>query len=524
MPRSPLPAARLSHASALLAHVEPALRGARVLVIGDSQTTLAVDALGRGATLVRVLDPVSARAEESARLIEDSRVEVVALGERALRQGRYDCVVVENLGGIPRAHDLVPLIPNLLTPAGIAVVATASEEETSGFLGSASGKVGYDLFNQWVEENFESSFVLAATPFLGVAVIDLGAEGVVAPSLDNGFLHGAADRVDHYVAIAGSADAIARLRLATMSIVQFEAKRALSSDSEPTKPPAEDRESAEKLRSLTTRLSDVTAELEREKSRSNERAAEIERLRASGEGARRAEEELERVRAALDAAERRIADFEKYAERFESEKAEIFRARKLVEDEVVHLRERVPALEKKVAEQEDELYDLDDALADAEKSAEEAKKKLAELEVNLGEAHAKVAMLEATLAKRDESLAERDARLSSLERELVTRAATPTDDEDVARLEAALVERGRKVAELEATLEETAAFARTLQAEIAQMKARATSDESARLLRDLDELGRRLAEKEADLVAAEWTIGSLEKRLHVDRAPKASLS
>ncbi len=524
MHRSPLPSGRLSHASALLAHVESVVRGARVLVIGNSETTLAEDALARGATDVRVLDPVSARAEETARQPRDSRANVLALGERVLRQGRYDCILVENLGGIPRAHDLLPLLPNLLTPSGVAVIATASEDEPSGFLGVTSGKVGYDVFNQWIEENFESSLVLAETPFIGCALIDLGAEGAVAPSLDNGYLNGAADRVDYYIAIAGSADAVARLGLASMSIVQLEAKRALAVESPPSARVSDQREDLGKTRALEAKVAELSGELEREKRSAEERAAELARLRESSEGSKRSADEIARLQTSLADAERRIADFDKYAERFESEKVEIFRARKSVEEELVALRQRVPILEKKVAEQEDELYDLDDALAEAEKKLAEVEAKLAEAERNLATAQGRGNDAEKKLVDVEKKLADREARIRSLENELATRVAAPSDSEDVVRLETLLVERGRRVAELEATLEETASFARTLQAELAQTKARAASDESARLLRDLDELGRRLAEKEADLVAAEWTIGSLEKRLHGDRSPKASLS
>lgn len=537
MPRSPLPSLRLSHASALLAHVESALRGARVLLIGDSQTTLAVDALARGALEVRVLDPVSARADESSRRPVDARVEVLPLGERALRQGRYDAVVVENLGGIPRAQDLLALVPDLLAPGGVAVIATASEDEVTGFLGGSRGKIGYDTFQEWLEETFESSVLLAETPFVGCAIVDLTAEGVVAPSLDNGYLHGAADRVDHYVGLAGSREALAALRLASMSIVQFEAKLALASDVDPPKPPPTP-EAPEKLRVLEARVAELTEALEREKHAARERAEEVARLRESDGATKRAGEELERAKRNLAEAERRIVDLERHADRFENEKLEIFSARKLVEDELVALRQRVPSLEKKVAEQEDELYDLDDALAETERKLAEAEAKATEAEAKAAAADARLADLAVKLAAAEElggtssgrtreletTLREKERRLAELEAELAQRASTPADEEDVVRLEAALLERGRAVAELERNLEETAAFARTLQAELAQTKARAASDESSRLLRDLDELGRRLAEKEADLVAAEWTIGSLEKRLHAGSASRVGVS
>lgn len=88
--------------------------------------------------------------------------------------------------------------------------------------------------------------------------------------------------------------------------------------------------------------------------------------------------------------------------------------------------------------------------------------------------------------------------------------ASPQGESEVRQLERQLVERARRITELEEQLRKLELFSKTLTAELNQTHSKTQVD---KLESELDRIAQSLAEREADLVAAEWTIGELKQKL-----------
>jgi cell division FtsZ-interacting protein ZapD len=76
-------------------------------------------------------------------------------------------------------------------------------------------------------------------------------------------------------------------------------------------------------------------------------------------------------------------------------------------------------------------------------------------------------------------------------------------------LEEQLVERGQKILELEALMKKLELYAKTLSAELAAREER--HGKPGADPEEMEALAQALAEREADLVAAQWTIGQLKQ-------------
>ncbi len=534
-----------SPASPLLAHVEPLLRDARVLVVGNAKTQLAEHALARGARLVQVLDFDSRRVAARAAHNAERRISFAQLTDSSLRDAAFDLVVVEDLTVHRDPKKLLVGVRRSLAATGLALVAVlqgsaAQAESTEG------RALSFEDLEDLAMDTFESVTLFGQAPFVGYSVVSLDIDEAPVPALDNGFLDGDAEEAEVFAALGGTKAALDRARLEDMTIVQLPAVQLFGQSSEG----ARDAE-----RRALRHVENLEAELERLRTRartssdSDHKLADVERQ--LGEAERRAAE-----------AERKLADAEQRGVSAEAKRREaeeqLDEQRRIAERSKKEARwaeERVAKVEKELeealvaAEQATEQSAEAARLAEAAALAAQAQGQAAantdaidELEAELEETHAEllaahdklekrarhVAAVEADLArvrgdlgKALERADQAERHANKLEQELATagREASVEARAEAARLEAQLAERGRHVQELERQLRELEQYGRSLVARLETASEREASALGASELTDvktrLGALERRLAEREADLVSAEWTIGQLEKRLGV---------
>jgi len=539
----------LSPASALLAHVERLIADSRVLVVGSAEHLLAEHALDRGARLVQVLDSDPRRVAHAAAHRGQRRISYAQLTESAFRDGGYDCAIVEDVGALADPQRVLLGVRRALSQKGIALLCAPSDEGTSGLLGSQAGTLDLERLEELSLRVFEDAILLGQAPFVGYSVVSLSLDGPPEPALDNELLGQSGDHADFYVAVCGSREALGRVDFEDMTIVQLPAAPALvvgeaSHRARAERSSARIRELEAELKSLRT--SGGSVEIEELTRRLEERDSWIRELEARARSAESRAEDADADRERLESdlntlAQASEASSMQLRERLDEAERIAGRAQK----ETRWAEARVAKLEKELegalsaadaAERSKPSAELEERLREAEQASERSRSEVTRLradharlqaefadqESELEETHADLLRTSALLAtERTEAaafradLAAARSGLADLEaeaRELRAAAQdTPPDvSQDVERLEELLKTRGVRILELEQQLEDVDRLARSLASDLRDAGSRIAESE---LSERLDNLARTLAEREADLVAAEWTIGELRQRL-----------
>ncbi len=547
-----------SPTSALVAHAERVASGSRILVIGNADNVLPQHLLQRGARLVQVLDPDARRVAHAAAHNSERRISYAKLTDSSLRDASFDCAIVEDLAQSTDPGHLLSGVRRSIGQRGLAFICCASNETTSGLLGVSPSQLSYGEIDELTAEVFDDTMLLGQAPFVGYAVVSLSLEDPPEPCLDNEFLGGEAEAADLLIFVCGSEEALAEVDFEDMTIVQLPAARVL-----------EDGKSQHKQQQLRAqrRIESLESELQALRERSS--PEEVQRLTRELEERDSWIRELE-TRAVT--AEARADDAEAGSERLERQVQELKELTETAKEaEVLSERldeaERVAArsqketrwAEDRVRKLERELEaalaeidagaaaDLEKATADLtklEKEVQRLEKEKAELRAELERTQQKVRGLECQLEETEEELDETHQDLlrvtdlltknkKALKEARATRQVEPRATEpeqakpeqavpqsselreagaqkDYLALEHQLAERGKKVAQLEEQLRSLEILSKSLTAELTLAKStKGNEDLEARL----DSLSHSLAEREADLVAAEWTIGELRQRL-----------
>jgi len=518
----------LSPTSALLAHVERLIEDSRVLVVGSAEHMLAEHVLDRGARLVQVLDSDPRRVAHAAAHRGQRRVSYAQLTESALRDGSYDCAIVEDVGALADPQRVLLGVRRALSQRGVALLCAPSDEGTSGLLGLQTGSFDLERLEELALRVFEDALLLGQAPFVGYSIVSLSLDGPPEPALDNELLGDAGDQADCYVAVCGSREALARLDFEDMTIVQLPASPA-----------------------LVTSEASHRARAERASQRIRELEGELKALQGSGGSVeidqltRRLEERdswIRELEARARTAEGRAEDADADRERLENDLHTLSHAS---DESMMQLRERLDEAERiagraqketrwaeaRVAKLEKELEgalaaaeaaerggagaDLEQRVAEAEQEAERARSELSRAHALQTRLQAESAEQEAELEETHHELLEASRLLAGARAELAelrrkAEAPPPEASTDVMRLEQQLLERGTRVLELEEQLRQADLLTRSLAADLSDAGARGAEPE---LVERLGALAQTLAEREADLVAAEWTIGELRQRL-----------
>ncbi len=485
----------LSPISALLAHLETFVAERRVLIVGDAERSLAAQALERGARLVQVLDPDPKRVAQAASQNTERRITYAQLTKSSLRDGSFDLAVVEDAGIVGNLGELVQGVKRSISPQGAALICASNPDASTGLLGAGLGSVDYDDLVDATEETFEAVIMFGQSPFTGYSVGQLELEHLPEAALDNDYLVDA-ESPDFYAAFCGSSAALSAHRIEELSIVQLPADRLL----EDTEKLHKDRE-----RRASRRIESLEKELSQARGQNQQK--EIDKLMRELEQKDTWIKQLEARAQNADArADDALAEVDELEEELEETHKALVRATK-GSGSVPELKAQLELLQR---------------------ASEEAKHQSAgreALEVELNQLDAKctslsesIAELNQTLEKRDKRIAEQEKEIDDLhdqldeledEREALKGESLNADaSAEVERLESQLKTRGERVLELEVHLARLETYAKTLTAELSLKE---TPHEPPDEKEQLRELAQALAEREADLVSAQWTIGQLKR-------------
>lgn len=204
---------------ALLVYAEPLAENAFVLVVGDSESSVAERLLALGARGVQVFDPDPARAANAARMASVGVIVRPFVRDLDVRDGSFDVAIVPDLSELNDPRGLVGRLPRALGRDGsvIALGRARSENDDPPFvaeLGPAT--LGYDELYDVFATSFPEVSLAGVVPFRGVVFAELGGDEAPAVSVDTRFAVG--DAPDVFVVVAAKA---ARPALDPYAIVQL---------------------------------------------------------------------------------------------------------------------------------------------------------------------------------------------------------------------------------------------------------------------------------------------------------------
>jgi len=459
---------------ALAAYAEPLASNRRVLVFGNALGALPLQLLERGARSIHVCDPDEVRVAEAASRNRSTQIAFSSLAESdlSLRDGAFELALVDHLGAF-NVQSVIRTAKRALGARGVAVVACPNPEAAFPLLRSGNpGATSLDYYALYdaVAAEFEHVRMLGQTPFVGYAIADFSASGEPEPALDTSFVPGGAEEPDFFIALASNQE----VRLDEFAVIQLPTRRLLGSigskavapvaaiAAAPVESPAQNKAREAEL----TRLNQWIKELESRASTADERADHTET-------------ELEAER----------AKFEAERAKFEAERAKFDAERVKLEAERVKLEAERQASGAQKTQHEKEL-----SAARAELSA--LRTQAGNLRADASSKASEIARVASELAARDRQIAEQAEKIeqgSALE---------------LAEFERQLTERGTEVRRLEQELRTAERTGRELVRELERRNSEQSKQGNS-------ELERSLAEREADLQAAAWTIESLSLRLEL---------
>jgi len=447
---------------ALCAYAEPLASNRRVLVFGNALGSLPAQLMERGARSVHVCDPDAVRVSEAAARNRSTQISFSTLADSdlSLRDGAFELALIDNLGAYD-PQSMLRTAKRALGSRGVAVVACPNPEAAFPLLrGSTSNATAtsldyYALYDA-VAAEFEHVRMLGQTPFVGYAIADFSASGEPEPALDTSFVPGGAEEPDFFIALASNQE----VRLDEFAVIQLPTRRVLSSVNAPAPSAAAvSNEDVKAREAELLRLNQWIKELESRASTADERADH-------------SEAELDAERAKFDA-ER--AKFDAERAKFDAERAK---------------------------------FDAEHAKFDAERRAStelktQQEKQLSAARAELDALRAQGTQLRAHINNQANELGDRTRQLSEQAEKLEQSHAA-----ELAEFERQLAERGSEVRRLEEHLRTAERTGRELVRELERR-----SGEQSKFANQ--ELERALAEREADLQAAAWTIESLSLRLEL---------
>jgi len=442
---------------ALCAYAEPLASNRRVLVFGNALGSLPAQLMERGARSVHVCDPDAARVAEANARNRSTQISFSSLADSdlSLREGAFDLALVDNLG----AFDPLPLLSTVkraLGPRGVAVVACPNPEAAFPLLGTSSrDRAATSL-------DYYALYDAVAAEFEHVRM--LGQTPFVGYAIADFSASGEPEPALDTSFVPGGAEepdffiALAsnqEVRLDEFAVIQLPTRRLLRSINAAASP--------------ATPSSDLKAR-DAELARLNQWIKELEsRASTADERADHSETELETER----------AKFETERAKFEAERAK-FEA------------------ERRAGSELEARYQQELAVARAE--LDQLRAQGTQLRAHLDSQSNELSRVTNELAERTRQLAEQAEK------------SEQASAAELSAFERQLAERGAEVRRLEEHLRTAERTGRELVRELE----RRTAEQSKQANLELE---RALAEREADLQAAAWTIESLSLRLELAGKP-----
>jgi chromosome segregation ATPase len=271
----------------LSAYIEPLYRGRRVAVLGDATIGLAAELAERGARLVHAYDPDPARAAEALAKLSAGRTHQVAYAVLAadlgVRDGAFDVVVVPDLSIFGDPAEILRQCRRLVSPAGAVVVAVPNARpggrrllpESSPSASRGSAPPGYYELYDLVSLQFAKVRMIGQAPFVGYTVADFAPGSDPEVSVDTSLLT-SSEEPEHFIAVASERPVV----LEPYTVVELPWAEVASAHAGPSDEARDLAEKAEEdrlaLTEARTRLSLVTAELEKVRDREADGAREAE--------------------------------------------------------------------------------------------------------------------------------------------------------------------------------------------------------------------------------------------------------
>jgi predicted RNase H-like nuclease (RuvC/YqgF family)/SAM-dependent methyltransferase len=547
----------------LSAYVEPLVRGRRVAILGDASIGLADELSQRGARLVHVYDPDTARTAEALARAAPGRPHQVSYavlaGDLGVRDGAFDVVMVPDLTIFADPAEIMRRARRLCSPAGVAAFVTPNNGGGGRRLlpgtrppraegaPAQGGALGYYELYDLVSLQFAKVRMIGQAPFVGYTVADFTLAGDPEVSVDTSLL-AASEEPEHFIALASdrpvSLDAYAVIELPWSDVADalVPSEKTLSV------------RTAERLAlaEAEARVTLLSTELEKLRERASEQAREAETRApvAAALSARIAEleREIEAQGAKLKETEARAGDNHVRAERLTNQirdlDEELRRQRdrgtklsKLLDDEKkartkaeveLGMLRGVPGSKERADQLAAELAAAQARIADMELELTETRRRPGattpdpKLLQRLGELEQAV---NASLREAADAAAQRDAALDRAKRAEALR-------DRVAALEAQVAAAEREKAEIAARAEGAAAEVAALEQRLATDRERAgaagkIAAESTRRLADAEkqaaEAGERAAKLARAVADAEKRAAGLEARLAEQDARVAAL-
>jgi hypothetical protein len=477
----------LAPSVALAAYAEPLVAGRRVVVFGDATSGLAEYLIDRGARLVHVYDHEPARIAEASSRSTSRNISFAPLGQAgiAVRDAAFDFGVIENLALALDPGELLQRLARSLSARGAALIAIPNPDARLKLLVSSSTSQGatigyYELYDR-VAEHFQEVRMLGQLPFVGYAVADFSPDHEPNISIDTSLVPSGAEEPEWFLALASQQS----IESDAFTIVELPFAQTIRPGQDPDLDPALSRARAQEqvLLERIAKLETEATELRAAKSHAGERQ--------------------------LSAAQ---AD---------------------LKQQIVDLKDQIGKRDAWLAQLEARAATADTRADQAEADLEKLKHHTAKTAPPPGSPASELQAERDTLARERDALArERDTlqgereTLESTGAELRSRIVALESQADLSqnemtKLEAQLKERGGFIQKLERDLKEAERTAADLVRELKDAQsARPESPtlhmaeaELSELRNKLDNLAFANAEREANLLAADWTISELEAKL-----------
>jgi hypothetical protein len=520
----------------LAAFVEALAEGRRVVVFGDASSRLSEHLLDRGARLVHVCDSDSARLAAAVTRSPSQHLSYAPLSSAGLafREGAFDLGVIENLADhqSPPPDEVIRLLRRAVNVRGAVVVVTRSPQAAVTLgpqLATDPLRIDYYELYDMMTVSFESVRMFGQMPFVGYSVAEFGKRDDPEPVVDTALVPGGAEEPEWFVAVAGPSG----LKLDSYSLIQLPASDLMPAGARAIQ--AKLREALEAERATSKRVGELVAEVSvlREKLRERSPEQGTQSVRHLQRALRQRDDWIEQLEARAATADAR---------------ADMVQAELEALQESMSQKQPPPQAEPADAKLQ-ELQDRSVALEAAAKAAEERCEALtAELDVERA---------------RSEELSRQVGASRQVDEE--QGAEEQDDEDDLGRLEAQLLERGKAIGKLERQLRESQRAGQELVWRLEDLQAQgerptealqgwesqelpispieslaganvgdpqwatnrpmlaseSISRQQASVEQQLDRAASRSAELEADLVAATWLVAKLEAQVQDARAREA---
>ena len=195
--------------------------GRRVVVLGEATLGLATELTSRGARLVHVYDPDAGRAAQAMVTLGGRNIAYAPLAEDlGIRDGAFDVAILPDVSLFANPAAAIARARQLAGPSGLVVVGCdaspdGQDEPSAGSNPHASrqtdrnparpGKLGYYGLYDALSLAFREVKMLGQVPFTGYALVDFGAEGDVAVSVDTSLADAGAKEPRFFLALGSDA-------------------------------------------------------------------------------------------------------------------------------------------------------------------------------------------------------------------------------------------------------------------------------------------------------------------------------